>query len=232
VDAAVGGKTGINISAGKNLVGAFHEPRAVLCDLHLLTGLPEADLRAGMGEVVKCGFISDARILELIDQDPIESQDPTSVRFAELVRRSIQVKAHVVAGDLREATSSKDSVGREALNYGHTLGHAIEKQDHFAWRHGEAVSVGMVFAAELSRHCCGLDSRVVDQHRDLLTRLGLPIVHSGAWSGLRKAMSLDKKSRGTVLRFVGLRRPGEVTIIEGPDEDTLIECHLAVSSRR
>ena len=229
VDAAVGGKTGINIPAGKNLVGAFHEPRAVLCDLDLLQTLPAEDARAGMGEVVKCGFIKDPEILRLLDEDTVESLDVRSERFSELVRRGIAVKAVVVSKDLKESTSVGTRVGREALNYGHTLGHAIEKTADFGWRHGEAICVGMVYAAELSQRLLGLDQAMVDQHRDLFTRLGLPTTHAVApWVDLRKAMSLDKKARGTTLRFVGLQAIGEVAMIDGPSEDVLVECEALV----
>lgn len=229
VDAAVGGKTGINIPAGKNLVGAFHEPVAVLCDLDLLTTLPEADTRAGLAEAIKAGFISDTRILELVDQDPDEATNPSSVRFGEIMRRAIQVKADVVSADLREATSTGSAVGREALNYGHTLGHAIEKVDQFGWRHGEAISIGMVFAAELSRASLGLPDDVVAQHRDLLTRVGLPISYNAAsWAQLRQTMALDKKSRGATLRFVGLRALGQVEMIVAPDEGLLEQCFTAL----
>lgn len=224
VDAAVGGKTGINIAAGKNLVGAFHEPRGVLCDLDLLVGLPSAEVASGLAEVIKCGFIADPRILELVEQDPVEAVDVTTVRLAELVRRAIAVKARVVSGDLREATSTTDQVGREALNYGHTLGHAIEQFQHFTWRHGEAVAIGMVFAAEVARQTVGLPAEVVQRHRAILTSVGLPTVYNaGKWSTLRATMSLDKKARGSALRLVGLRDVGRVTIMEAPDEAILEE---------
>ncbi|GAA1398645.1 3-dehydroquinate synthase [Luteococcus peritonei] len=229
VDAAVGGKTGINITAGKNLVGAFHEPLGVLCDLDLLVGLPEREVSSGLAEVVKCGFIADERILELVEQDPAEARDVTSVRFATLVRRAVQVKAQTVSTDLREATSSADRVGREALNYGHTLGHAIEAAQHFTWRHGEAISIGMVFAAEVSHRLAGLAADDVARHRRLLSQVGLPTAYNAAdWNQLRATMSLDKKARGDQLRMVGLRRMGEVTIVDSPPEQVLLECWQAL----
>ncbi len=140
VDAAVGGKTGVNTTAGKNLVGAFHPPAGVLCDLSTLDTLPPVDLVAGLAEVVKCGFIADPAILDLI-----EGAGPAA-SLRELVERSVRVKARVVAQDLRESGL------REILNYGHTLGHAIEKHEGYRWRHGHAISVGLVFAAALGRH--------------------------------------------------------------------------------
>ncbi|HOB06061.1 MAG TPA: 3-dehydroquinate synthase [Propionibacteriaceae bacterium] len=231
VDAAVGGKTGINLPAGKNLVGAFYEPTAVLCDLELLTLLPEAEVSSGMAEIVKAGFIRDARITELVAQDPADALDVRSVRLAELVRRAIQFKADVVTADLREATTAADAeVGREALNYGHTLGHAIEKQEHFTWRHGEAVSVGLVYAAELARRLGLLDDAAVDLHREQLAAVGLPITYTGApWEEIRATMSVDKKARGSKLRFVLLDGLGKPVIVEGPDETVLREAYETVA---
>ena len=222
VDAAVGGKTGINLNAGKNLVGAFYEPRAVFCDLSLLAGLPATEVRSGLAEVIKCGFIADARILELAAADLGDTADVTSIRFAELVRRAIAVKAEVVAADFTERTSIGDQVGREALNYGHTLGHAIEAREAFTMRHGPAISIGMCFMAEVSRRLLGLGDDLVDMHRELLGGLGLPLSYDpGAWTELRALMSLDKKARGARLRLVGLSAQGRPAIIADPDEGAL-----------
>jgi 3-dehydroquinate synthase len=137
VDAAVGGKTGINTPEGKNLVGAFHPPAGVLCDLDALATLPRPDLVAGLAEVVKCGFIADPRILELVEADPVAALDVEGPFLRQLVERAVQVKADVVTADLREAAL------REILNYGHTFGHAVEQVEGYRWRHGEAVAVGM-----------------------------------------------------------------------------------------
>lgn len=230
VDAAVGGKTGINIPAGKNLVGAFHEPRGVICDLAVLDGLPHAEVVSGLAEVIKCGFIADPVILDLVEADPADAVDVRSERLAELVTRGIRVKAETVSADLREATSVGDRVGREKLNYGHTLGHAIEKVEHFTWRHGEAISVGMVFAAELSVRTLGLDPEVARRNRSVLDLVGLPTSYSGAgYEQLRAAMSLDKKTRGDRLRFVGLPELGRVAIIDAPDEEVLHQCWEVVA---
>ena len=169
VDAAIGGKTGINTPEGKNLVGAFHEPAGVLVDLDALTTLNTDDLRAGLAEVIKCGFIADPAILDLIEAEPAACLRPDSAALRELIERSIAVKARVVAADLREATSEGREVGREMLNYGHTLGHAIERRENFRWRHGEAVSVGLVFAAELARLAGELDDVTADRHRRVLS---------------------------------------------------------------
>ncbi|CAM5470175.1 3-dehydroquinate synthase [Streptomyces badius] len=145
VDAAVGGKTGINTAEGKNLVGAFHPPAGVLCDLAALESLPVHDYVSGMAEIIKAGFIADPVILDLVEADPEGARTPSGPHTAELIERSIRVKAEVVSSDLKESGL------REILNYGHTLGHAIEKNERYKWRHGAAVSIGMVFAAELGR---------------------------------------------------------------------------------
>ena len=226
VDAAVGGKTGINTDAGKNLVGAFHEPAAVLADLDTLRTLPADDLAAGMAEVVKGGFIADPRILELVEADPKAALDPDGDVLAELVRRKIQVKADVVAADLRESGL------REILNYGHTLGHAIERRESYRWRHGAAVSVGLVFAAELARHAGRLDDATADRHRTVLESIGLPTGYvPGALPELAENMLGDKKTRAGVLRFVvldGLAKPGR---LEDPEPDLLTAAYTAISSR-
>ncbi|HEY6740026.1 MAG TPA: 3-dehydroquinate synthase family protein, partial [Actinopolymorphaceae bacterium] len=152
VDAAVGGKTGINTPDGKNLVGAFHEPTAVFCDLSLLDGLPREEYVPGVAEIVKCVFIADPVILELIESDLAGATRADGPHTRDLVERAIRVKAAVVADDLTESASgSGGGPGREVLNYGHTLAHAIERREAYRWRHGAAVSVGMVFAAELAR---------------------------------------------------------------------------------
>ena len=224
VDAAVGGKTGINTDAGKNLVGAFHQPAAVLVDLELLKTLPRNELVAGMAEIVKAGFIADPVILDLIEADPEAALDPAGPVLPELIRRAVQVKADVVAAD------EKESALREILNYGHTLGHAIERRERYRWRHGAAVSVGLVFAAELARLAGRLDDACVQRHRDVLTALGLPVTYDAdALSELMKYMAGDKKTRAGTLRFVvldGLAKPGR---LEGPDPGLLAAAYSEVS---
>ncbi len=223
VDAAVGGKTGINTAEGKNLVGAIHEPAGVLCDLNTLATLPRNDLVAGMAEVVKAGFIADTAILDLVRADPVAAVDPASPVLRELVERAIRVKADVVAGDLHETTRALG--GREILNYGHTLGHAIERVERYRWRHGAAVSVGMMFAAELARLAGRIGDDEVDQHRAVLTSLGLPVSYSGAWPGLAEAMMVDKKARGSRLRFVVLDAIGSPVFLDGPDPALLLAAY-------
>jgi 3-dehydroquinate synthase len=224
VDAAVGGKTGINTPAGKNLVGSFHQPTAVLVDLETLKTLPRNELVAGMAEVVKAGFIADPVILDLIEADPEAALDPAGSVLPELVRRAIAVKAAVVAAD------EKESALREILNYGHTLAHAIERRERYQWRHGAAVSVGLVFAAELARLAGRLDDATVARHRQVLTALGLPVSYdAGALPELLESMAGDKKTRSGVLRFVvldGLAKPGR---LEGPDPALLAAAYAEVS---
>lgn len=229
VDAAVGGKTGINIPAGKNLVGAFWEPAGVLCDLDLLATLPTAEIRAGMAEVVKCGFIADPQILDLIEQDPADALEVTSSRLAELIARGIEVKARVVSTDLREATSTGTKVGRELLNYGHTLGHAIERHHDYTWRHGEAISVGMVFVAEVARQLGALDEPTATRHRGVLELLDLPTRYDGPWPALRATMNLDKKTRGSRLRLVILNGLASAEICGDPPEEVLAQAYASLA---
>jgi 3-dehydroquinate synthase len=218
VDAAVGGKTGINTAAGKNLVGAFHPPAAVLADTDALDRLPDAEFRAGLGEVVKCGFIADGRILELLDADPTGRRDT-----AELIERAVRVKADAVGEDLY------DTGRREFLNYGHTLAHAIERVEDFGWRHGEAVAVGLVFAAELAVAAGRLARADADRHRRLVAAMGLPTTYRGDWPALQQVMRVDKKARGASLRFVVLDGLGAPTILTDPDQAWLDAAWVAVS---
>ncbi len=222
VDAAVGGKTGINTSAGKNLVGSFHEPAGVLCDLATLDSLPRADFVAGLAEVVKCGFIADPRILELVETtDPAELA-PDSPVVRELVERAIRVKIDVVVADLREAGGADGHPGREVLNYGHTLAHAIERAEGYGIRHGDAVAIGCVYAAELAGRAGLLDADTVARHHDVFARVGLPTTYAGAgFEDLHATMKVDKKARGSQLRFVALRGVGEPVVLAGPDEADL-----------
>ncbi|MCW2759232.1 MAG: 3-dehydroquinate synthase [Nocardioidaceae bacterium] len=218
VDAAIGGKTGINTSAGKNLVGAFHEPAGVICDLDMLASLPRAELVSGMGEVVKCGFAGDPEILRLVESDPAAALDPASDVLAELVERAVRFKAEVVGDDLRESDR------REVLNYGHTMGHAIEAWSGFTVRHGEAVSLGMVYVAELARLAGRLDDATAARHAAVLDLVGLPThwpapLPQAPFADLLARMRVDKKSRGDTIRFVVLDALARPARLEGaPDE--------------
>jgi 3-dehydroquinate synthase len=225
VDASVGGKTGINTAEGKNLVGSFHPPAGVLVDLDTLNTLPRNELISGMAEVVKCGFIADPAILDLVEKDPQAVLDPQSAVLRELIERAIAVKAKVVSEDLKESGL------REILNYGHTLGHAIELVERYSWRHGAAVSVGMMFAAELARSVGRLSDADADRHRSILDTLGLPVTYRrDRWQGLLDGMRRDKKSRGDLLRFVvldGVAKPG---ILDVPDTSLLFAAYQEIAS--
>lgn len=224
VDAAVGGKTGVNTSEGKNLVGVFHSPSAVIVDLETLATLPKNEVLAGFAEVVKCGFISDLEILTIIESDFEKAVDPSSEAFVELVRRSVQVKADVVATDFKESGL------RETLNYGHTLGHAIELAERYKWRHGAAISIGMIFAAELAHLNGRLSIGAVQKHRDLLAKLGLPTSYPvDKWPQLLANMQVDKKSRGGNLRFVVLDDIGKPTIMHAPTEEILFAAYQEIA---
>ncbi|MGW7054630.1 3-dehydroquinate synthase [Streptomyces sp. NPDC054887] len=224
VDAAVGGKTGINTAEGKNLVGAFHPPAGVLCDLAALDSLPVNDYISGLAEIIKAGFIADPVILDLIEEDPAAARTPEGPRTAELIERAIRVKADVVSSDLRESGL------REILNYGHTLAHAIEKNERYNWRHGAAVSIGMVFAAELGRLAGRLDDETADRHRTVLESVGLPLAYRGdQWPKLLETMKVDKKSRGNLLRFIVLDGLAKPTVLEGPDPAVLLAAYGEVS---
>ncbi|MGW2818699.1 3-dehydroquinate synthase [Streptomyces sp. NPDC001415] len=225
VDAAVGGKTGINTAEGKNLVGAFHPPVGVLCDLAALDSLPVNDYVSGMAEVIKSGFIADPVILDLIEADPAGARTPEGPHTAELIERSIRVKAEVVSNDLKESGL------REILNYGHTLAHAIEKNERYKWRHGAAVSVGLVFAAELGRLAGRLDDATADRHSAILKSVGLPLTYRGdQWPKLLENMKLDKKSRGNLLRFIVLDGLAKPAVLEGPDPAVLLAAYGEVSA--
>jgi 3-dehydroquinate synthase len=224
VDAAVGGKTGINTSEGKNLVGAIYSPVAVICDMNFLDSQSRDDYIGGLAEVIKCGFIRDEVILNLIESDMLGAQNPNWVHAPEVIARAIQVKADVVGSDLRETLGT--SAGREILNYGHTFGHAVERLENFTWRHGNAVSVGMMFVAYLSNLAGRLDEETVLRHRLILSGVGLPVTYDrGTFEDIQDAMRIDKKSRGSKLRFIVLERVGNPAILEAPDAALLIAAH-------
>ena len=225
VDASVGGKTGINSDYGKNLIGAFHSPLSVIIDTSFLKSLSARDFSAGMAEVIKCGFISDPEILTIAAT--INAEDPLadSDALLEIIGRSVAVKAHVVSVDFKE------SFVREALNYGHTLGHAIEIHAKYQLRHGEAVSIGMVYIAELSLARGLIDSSVVDLHRQLLTKFNLPITYPrDAWQKLVPLLALDKKARGTTIRFVSLNGVGSTLRLDDLSSAELDAAYERISS--
>ena len=221
VDAAVGGKTGINTAAGKNLVGSFHEPDSVFIDLDRLETLPDAEFVSGSAEIIKTGFIADPIILDIYREG---GSVPTD-KIAELIERSVAVKGSVVAQDLKESSL------REILNYGHTLGHAIEKREDYRWRHGNAVAVGMMFVAILARNRGLISDDVVELHREILEAVGLPTAYEpGAFDDLYEGMTHDKKNRNGQIRFVVLDGIGSTTRIEDADIEELRTAYTELSS--
>lgn len=216
VDAAIGGKTGINATHGKNLIGAFHSPVGVLIDLKFIDTLDERDIAAGMAEVVKCGFISDSEILSLLKHKSLKDVVNDSQLQLELIHRAVSVKASVVGEDFKE------SHHREILNYGHTLGHAIEKHSGYSLRHGEAISIGMCFVAELANIELNLSRDIVELHYSLFKALKLPTSYKfEAWPDLVEIMKLDKKIKAGALRFVVLDAIASCKRIEAPSSEVL-----------
>lgn len=225
VDASVGGKTGINTTEGKNLVGAFYAPHSVVCDLDVLANLPRNELLAGFAEIVKCGFIAEPEILDILEADVGVATDPSSYEFQRLIELSVHVKARVVSEDFTEQGQ------REILNYGHTLGHAIEHAERYTWRHGAAISIGMMFAAELSRMTQNLPDEVVERQRRILESLTLPTTYNAdAWEHLLATMKRDKKARGSMLRFVVLRDVAQPTILNVPDTSILFTAYQELTA--
>lgn len=216
VDASIGGKTGINSSFGKNLIGSFYSPNSVIVDRVFLKTLSTRDFNAGMAEVIKAGFIDNPKILDLADA--------AEKNVSELIWLSIEMKAKIVSQDFRESKI------REILNYGHTLGHAIEKLENYKLRHGEAVSIGLVFAAELSNVSGHLSSAIVDQHRTLLSKFGLPITYEkSALPKLLDLMASDKKSRGNSLRFIGISGIAKPIWLEQVTSDQIAAAYERIS---
>jgi 3-dehydroquinate synthase len=215
VDSSVGGKTGVNHPGGKNLIGAFHQPRAVLIDTDSLSTLPDRELKAGLAEVIKYGAIIDMAFFDWLEENiqALLNRDADALIYA--IRRSCEIKAQVVAEDERESGK------RALLNFGHTFGHAIENSMGYGeWLHGEAIAVGMVMAAQLS------DIATEEQHRlkNLIDAAGLPLAPPAAGSqALREAMRTDKKARANKLRFVLLRSLGDAYVTAEYDESALAE---------
>jgi 3-dehydroquinate synthase len=216
VDAGIGGKTGINSAAGKNLIGSFYSPKKVFIDPDFLDSLPKRDISAGMAEVIKCGFISDYKILNLVQDDFLD--------YPQLISRAVKVKADVVSKDFKESKL------REILNYGHTLGHAIEKDSKYKLRHGEAVSIGMVFAAELSKELADLSQDAVSLHRELLANFNLPLTYGkNRWNSLSVLLMQDKKVKQSRLRFIGINRIGKPVWLEDVSLSTLAKVYERIS---
>lgn len=227
VDSSVGGKTGINISAGKNLVGAFHQPVAVYISTDLLTTLPAREFAAGMAEVIKYGLLGDVGLFDELEAAPLV---PGDARLAAVVRRCCAAKARVVEAD--EFETAKDG-GRALLNLGHTFGHAVEKVTGYGtYLHGEAVAVGLAAAARLSVELGLIDEAVVARVEAVLTAHGLParLREPVGIEELMTAMARDKKVRAGKLRFVVLRAPGEAATMDGIEDHVVRRVWAAVGA--
>jgi len=216
VDAAIGGKTAVNLAAGKNLVGAFHQPAVVVADVATLNTLPDREVRAGMAEVVKCGFIRDPAILDIVERDPVGALDPHGEVLVDLVRRAIAVKAQVVASDTFERGE------RALLNYGHTLAHAIETLTGYQrYRHGEAVAIGMHFAALVAEIAGAAEPGLTARTAGLLAALDLPVTCERLDAdAVFTVMARDKKVRDGI-RLVLCDRPGHAHVVDAPPRDVL-----------
>jgi 3-dehydroquinate synthase len=208
VDSSVGGKVGVNLKAGKNLVGAFYQPRIVLCDLDTLSTLPQREFRAGLAEVIKYGIIYDAKLFARLEREVDALLKLDSAVSEGVIARCCEIKAQVVSQDETEGGL------RAILNFGHTMGHAIEAVSGYGkYLHGEAISIGQVAAARLSAMLLGLPKRDVERIRELFVRAGLPVsmkVDQRQFARLMGAMRLDKKVRGGEIRFVLADKIGQV----------------------
>ena len=217
VDSSVGGKTGVNHPGGKNLIGAFHQPSAVLADTSTLATLPVRELRAGLAEVIKYGLICDAPFFDWLEanMDRLLTADPTAL--AHVVQRSCEIKAQVVGRDEREQGD------RALLNLGHTFGHAVESATHYTrWLHGEAIGAGLLMAAAMSHECGLIEAAAVDRLRRLLERVGLPVKIDGVPPGVAlEHMRIDKKVQSGRMRLVLLRAIGDSFVTADYSEPAL-----------
>jgi 3-dehydroquinate synthase len=203
VDAAIGGKTGANLDYGKNMIGSFYSPIAVLIDLSWFATLSDRDFAAGLAEVIKCGFIRDEEILKRIQGQNLSSIRSSHELVEDLIYRSVAIKASVVGNDFKEGFE------REILNYGHTFGHAVEQHSKYSLKHGECVSIGMAYMAHLQLSLGLITEEVHQLHFSILQGVGLPTAYKdGDWPELRAFMSRDKKSRGHSVRFVVISKIG------------------------
>jgi 3-dehydroquinate synthase len=223
VDSAIGGKTGVNLPEGKNLVGSFHQPIGVLADIDTLVTLPAREYRTGVGEVAKYALMGDDALAVILRERSaaLLAGEPDVV--TEVVARCAAIKADVVAADPEERSGS-----RATLNYGHTFAHALETSADYSLAHGEAVAVGLVFAGELARVLERIDGAEADAHRELVASLGLPVVVPGATraADLLPVMRRDKKASGG-LTFV-LRGPDGLEVVEDPPAPALDHAFRAV----
>lgn len=229
VDSSVGGKVGVNLKAGKNLVGAFHQPRAVFCDLDVLSTLPDRELKAGLAEVIKYGIIWDPKFFNWIEKAAPDLLNKQEQALSRAIARSCAIKAEVVALDERETTGA-----RALLNFGHTLGHGLEAISGYGkYLHGEAISIGQVAAAWLSMKHAGMAESDVIRIKKLFSQMGLPTTWTGSESGMQNllsAMSLDKKNVSGEIRFVLSPAIGQATAGHALTEVSIREAIAALGS--
>ncbi len=222
VDSSVGGKTGVNHPMGKNMIGAFHQPRLVLMDLETLRTLPKEEFLSGMAEVIKYGVIRDRELFDYLDKNREKVLGLEPGPLAHIVRRCCEIKAEVVSKDEREGGL------RAVLNFGHTVGHAVETAENYTRRHGEAVAIGMVYASRLAHRMGLCDAGVPEGVEKLIGDYGLPTGLSGpkrrpSVTELFDAMQVDKKAEGGKVRFVLPKKIGEVIVTKEWDEEVLRE---------
>jgi len=222
VDSSVGGKTGVNHAMGKNMIGAFYQPKKVLMDLDVLKSLPRSEFLAGMAEVIKYGVIWDASFFEYLDRkrEKILALDPDAL--SHIIQRSCEIKAEVVSKDEREGGL------RAILNFGHTVGHAIETAENYTMRHGEAVAIGMVYASKLAHNTGICDASVPERVEKLIKSCGLPtnlaaLSRKPSVTELMDTMRIDKKAEGGQVKFVLPKKIGEVVITGEWEEQQLQE---------
>ena len=218
VDASIGGKVAVNLPAGKNLVGAFHQPRLVLQEISFLETLPAREMSAGWAEAIKHGLILDAELLDTFERHVDDMQSLSGDRAIDAIRRSVAIKAEVVSADEFERGDT-----RVLLNYGHTVGHAIEAVSGYGrYLHGEAVSVGMMAAAQIALSLGMIDEELVERQRAILVRYGLPTKASGlSVDAVIEATRSDKKTRGGAVRWVLLEGPGKAVTRRDVPEDVV-----------
>jgi 3-dehydroquinate synthase len=218
VDSSVGGKTGVNHPLGKNMIGAFHQPRCVVADTGSLNTLPDRELSAGLAEVIKYGLINDLEFLQWLEQNMTSLLNRDADALAYAIERSCQNKAAIVAADEREAGQ------RALLNLGHTFGHAIEAgMGYGEWLHGEAVAAGMCMAAEMSRRLGWISREEVERIRQLIEAAGLPVDPPESLSGERflELMAVDKKVQAGKLRLVLMKSLGQSVLVDQFERDAL-----------
>ena len=220
VDSSVGGKTGVNHAAGKNMIGAFHQPRAVIADIAVLDTLDDREISAGLAEVVKYGLIRDEKFFDWLEENIEQLLNREAEALAYIIEQSCINKAEVVAEDERE------SGVRAILNYGHTFGHAIETGlGYGVWLHGEAIALGMLMAADLSYRLGWITEEVIERIKQMLVKLNLPVALPDDLDPrkMRELMSVDKKTKDGVLFLILLKSIGEAVVTDEFDEDLLME---------